>query len=35
MMKKGCWTMGILLAGMRYTGLPPPVLPGMYVDGGK
>jgi hypothetical protein len=26
MMKKGCWTIGILLAGMRYTG-PQPVLP--------
>lgn len=26
MMKKGCWTIGILLAGMRYTGLHP-VLP--------
>ena len=25
-MKKGCWTIGILLAGMRYTGLQP-VLP--------
>ena len=28
MMKKGCWTIGILLAGMRYTG-PQPVLPMM------